>query len=153
MGRPLFWINFLSYLTFVVLLSLFLIAEREKLRLFYHVVIKSDELFKSRSAFSTGACFLIVIFICIHMIKELYQISIQKWRYLTHIANYVEWCCFLCTLCFLSPYLGRANIIFKGTKVMWPLGSIMILLSYTTLILFLRRFYHVGISLHLDQAH
>lgn len=149
MGRPLFAINFLSYLAFVVLLSVFMIAERGKLRLFNPGAEdfqddETDQLFRSRSGLSAGAPVLILIFICIHMIKEIYQIAIQKWRYLTHVTNYIEWCCYLCTICFVSPYLGRGNI-FKGTMTMWPLASAVILLSYTTLILFLRRFYYVGI--------
>ena len=149
MGRPLFAINFLSYLAFVVLLSVFMIAERGKLRLFNPGAEdfqddETDQLFRSRSGLSAGAPVLILIFICIHMIKEIYQIAIQKWRYLTHVTNYIEWCCYLCTLCFVSPYLARGNI-FKGTMTMWPLASAVILLSYTTLILFLRRFYYVGI--------
>ncbi|KAJ7387700.1 Transient receptor putative cation channel sub A member 1 [Desmophyllum pertusum] len=78
------------------------------------------------------------------MVKELYQITVQKWRYFTHFTNYIEWCCYISALFYVSSYLEGQNI-FKRSMALWPLATTVILLSYTSLILFLRRFTYSGI--------
>ena len=148
LGKPLFWLNFLTYISFVTLLTIFAVTERVKQRLLSpdasNATEEDEKIFKFRTRFSTGTPIVIVIFICIHMIKELYQITVQKWRYFTHFTNYTEWCCYLAALCFVAPYLKGENI-FQKTMALWPLATTVILLSYTTLILFLRRFTYFGI--------
>ena len=154
LGKPLFWLNFLTYLSFVTLLTIFAVTERVKQRLLppdaSNATEEDDKIFKFRTRFSTGTPIVIVIFICIHMIKELYQITVQKWRYFTHFTNYTEWCCYLAALCYVAPYLKGENI-FQKTMALWPLATTVILLSYTTLILFLRRFtyfWHLHFDVH-----
>lgn len=148
MGKPLFWLNFLTYIAFVSLVTIFAVTERMKQRLLppgaSNATDEDDKIFTFRTRFSTGVPIMIVIFICIHIIKELYQITVQKWRYFTHFTNYTEWCCYLTALCYVAPYLKGENI-FQKTMALWPLATIVILLSYTTLILFLRRFAYFGI--------
>lgn len=148
MGRPLFWLNFLTYFAFVLLVTTFAITERQKQRLLSSSALNAtdedDKIFRYKTRFSTGVPILIVIFICIHMIKELYQISIQKWRYFTHVTNYTEWCCYITALFYVAPYLEGRNI-FSKTMALWPLATTVIFLSYTSLILFLRSFTHFGI--------
>lgn len=142
MGKPLYWLNFFTYFAFVALLTLFVVTERD-------LEILRDEngyqkVFRFRTKFSTGVPIMILIFIFLHMIKELYQITVQKWRYFTHLTNYTEWCCYITALCFVSPYI-KGESIFRDSAAMWPLATIVILLSYTTLILFLRRFGNFGV--------
>ena len=148
LGKPLFWLNFLTYISFVTLLTIFVVTERMKQRLLSpyssNATEEDDKIFKFRTTFSTGTPFVIVIFICIHMIKELYQITVQKWRYFTHFTNYTEWCCYFTALCYVAPYLRGENI-FRKTMALWPLATTVILLSYTSLILFLRRFTYFGV--------
>lgn len=148
MGKPLFWLNFLTYFAFVVLVTTFAVTEREKQRLLSPDASNSteedDKIFTWKTNFSTGTPVLIVIFICIHMVKELYQITVQKWRYFTHFTNYIEWCCYISALFYVSSYLEGQNI-FKRSMALWPLATTVILLSYTSLILFLRRFTYSGI--------
>lgn len=150
LGKPLFWLNFLTYIFFVTLLTTFAVTERSKQRLLSpeasNATEEDDKIFNSRTKFSTGTPFIIVIFICIHMIKELYQITAQKWRYFTHFTNYIEWCCYVTALCYVAPYLMRENI-FQKTMAFWPFATTVILLSYTTLVLFLRRFTYFGIHI------
>ena len=148
LGKPLFWLNFLTYISFVTLLTIFMVTERGKQRLLSpytsNATEEDEKIFKSRTWFSTGTPILLVIFLCIHMIKELYQITVQKWRYLTHFTNYTEWCCYLTALCYVTPYLWGENI-FQETMAFWPIATTVILLSYTNLILFLRGFAYFGV--------
>ncbi|KAL9979953.1 hypothetical protein ACROYT_G008476 [Oculina patagonica] len=148
LGRPLFWLNFLTYFAFVLLVTTFAITERQKQRVLspsaLNATDEDDKIFRHKTTFSTGVPFLIVIFICIHMIKELYQISIQKWRYFTHFTNYIEWSCYITAFFYVVPYLEGRNI-FSESMALWPLATIVIFLSYTSLILFLRGFAHFGI--------
>ena len=148
LGRPLFWLNFVTYFAFVVLVTTFAVTERQKQRVVspsaLNATHEDDKIFRYKTRFSTGVPILIVIFICIHMIKELYQIYIQKWRYFTHFTNYIEWCCYFTALCYVAPYLTGRNI-FRSSMALWPLATTVIFLSYTSLILFLRSFTHIGI--------
>ena len=148
MGKPLFWLNFLSYFAFVLLVTTFAVTERQKQRLLspsaLNATDEDDKIFVRRTRFSNAVPILIVIFICIHIIKELYQIGIQKWRYFTHFTNYIEWCCYITAFCYVAPYLKGQNI-FKDSMALWPLATTVIFLSYTSLILFLRSFTHFGI--------
>ena len=148
LGMPLFWGNFLTYLAFVCLLTVFTVTERKK-----QLVLSSNsanstyqdqKIFRFRSTFSTGAPVVIVIFICIHMIKELYQITVQKWRYFTHFTNLTDWTCYITALTYVASYIMGENI-FSQSMALWPLASLVILLSYINLMLFLRRFSYFGI--------
>ena len=143
-GQPLFWCNFLTYLAFVCMFTDFTVTERKK------QPVSSDQ---SANAFneddkmftiSTGTPVVIVIFICIHMLKEIYQMTIQQWRYFTHFTNLIDWCCYITALLYLTPYFLEKNIFAEG-KALWPLACIAILLSYLSLVLFLRRFTYFGL--------
>ena len=133
-GQPLFWCNFLTHLAFVCLFTAFTVTERE------NASNEDDKMF----TFSTGTPVVIVIFICIHMLKEIYQMTIQQWRYFTHFTNLIDWCCYITALLYLMPYVLEKNI-FWASKALWPLACIAILLSYLSLVLFLRRFTYFGL--------
>ncbi|XP_068747164.1 transient receptor potential cation channel subfamily A member 1-like [Montipora capricornis] len=147
-GLPLFWINFLSYLAFVCLFTVFATTERGKQLVHKANSAQSDQedhkIFRYKNSFSTGTPVVIAIFIFIHMMRELYQIGVQRWRYLTHFTNFIEWTCYLSALCFVIPYFVERNV-FSKSMALWPLASIVTLLSYISLVLFLRRFFYFGI--------
>lgn len=147
-GMPLFWVNFLSYLAFVCLFTSFAATERGQQLLRGPRSTLSDEedhkIFQKKNSFSIAIPVIIAIFIIIHMTKELYQISVQRWRYLTHFTNFVEWTCYLSALCFVAPYFSGRNV-FSKSMALWPLASLVTLLSYLSLVLFLRRFFYFGI--------
>ncbi|XP_015748041.1 PREDICTED: transient receptor potential cation channel subfamily A member 1-like [Acropora digitifera] len=147
-GMPLFWVNFLSYLAFVCLFTAFAVTERGKQLLREPHSTLSDEedhkIFQNKNSFSIATPVIIAIFIIIHMTKELYQISVQRWRYLTHFTNFVEWTCYLSALCFVAPYFSGRNV-FSKSMALWPLASLVTLLTYLSLVLFLRRFFYFGI--------
>lgn len=147
-GKPLFWCNFLTYFAFVCLLNVFVVTEREKQLVlsskFENSSSEDEKIFRFKSTFSSGAPVIIAIFICIHMLKEIYQIIVQQWRYFTHFTNLTEWCCYLSALCYIASYFQGRNI-FSNSMALWPLASIVILLSYLSLVLFLRRFSFFGI--------
>lgn len=148
LGMPLFWANFLTYLFFVGLLTAFAVSEREKQRVLspdsVDSTLEDDKIFRNKSTFSTGVPVMIVIFICLHMVKELYQITVQQWRYFTHFTNLTEWCCYITGLCYVAPYILEQNI-FSRSMALWPLASTVTLLSYLNVILFLRRFSFFGL--------
>ena len=147
-GLPVFWCNFLTYLAFVFLFTAFTVTERQKQLVHSeqsaNASDEDDKLFRNRSTFSTGTPVLIVIFICIHMLKEIYQMTIQRWRYFTHFTNLIEWCSYITALLYLTPYFVEKNI-FSESKALWPLASTVVLLSYLSLVLFLRRFTFFGL--------
>ena len=147
-GLRVFWCNFLTYLAFVCLFTAFTVTERKK-QLVYseqsaNASNEDDKMFRNRSTFSTGTPVVIVIFICIHILKEIYQMTIQQWRYFTHFTNLIEWCCYITALLYLTPYFLEKNI-FLASKALWPLASLVVLLSYLSLVLFLRRFTYFGL--------
>lgn len=147
-GMPLFWVNFLSYLAFVCLFTAFATIERGQQLLRKPGSTPPDDedhkIFRNKNSFSIAIPVIIAIFIIIHMMKELYQISVQRWRYLTHFTNFVEWTCYLSALCFVAPYFSGRNV-FSESMALWPLASLVTLLSYLSLVLFLRRSVYFGI--------
>lgn len=146
LGKPVFWCNFLTYLIFVCLFTVFTLTERAKQHVFDSSSSKATKedrkIFENRNAFSTGAPVLIALFICIHIAKEIYQITVQHWRYFAHFTNLTEWCCYITALCYVTPFLIGRNIYDWS---LWPLATVVILLSYISLTLFLRRFSYFGI--------
>ena len=95
-GMPLFWINFLA---FVCPFTAFTATVKGKQLIRAPSSTLPDEedhkIFQKKDSFSVAIPVIIAIFIIIHMMKELYQITVQRWRYLIHFTNSVEWTYYL----------------------------------------------------------
>lgn len=149
LGKFVYWVDFLSFLVFLVIFTHFLVTERSKQYVFdpsddlANPSAEDEKLFKRRTTFTQHTPVAITVFICFHMAKELYQLAILRSRYL-HLTNLFEWSCYILSLLVVLPYLMGKNVYFES-GMLWPLASMALLLAYSCCILFLRRFSYFGL--------
>lgn len=181
-GRVLYYLNFLSYLVFILLYSIFIIKERQGLRFvrskegtihvtyeytpeedddnsdgtyetFNETVISyvPSKVFHGSSFFTQIFSYVVLGIAVCHILKEILQLLIQRFKYFTDITNLLEWILYSTTIVFMIPYTMPDKWVdstFKQSKqktFMWINGLVSIFLCYVNLVLFLRRFRILGI--------
>ena len=104
------------------------------------------------SSFFTQIFSYVVLGIAVcHILKEILQLLIQRFKYFTDITNLLEWILYSTTIVFMIPYTMPDKWVdstFKQSKqktFMWINGLVSIFLCYVNLVLFLRRFRILGI--------
>lgn len=176
-GRFIYYFNFLTYLIFVGLYSAFIIIERQKLNFtntyevqgldcydepvydendeeivgYDQVCYPVSEFYEGQTQFSKGFSYIVFIFAIVHLVKEIIQIIIQRFRYFTEISNLLEWMLYGTACAFMIPYVmpdSITNDLFAEMTdpyLLWLVGVASIFLCYANLVLFLRRFRLFGI--------
>ena len=178
-GRIIYYFNFLSYLVFVGLYSAFIIIERKKLNFtttyevqgqecydddfFYYdengtwvegfetVCYPVSQIYEGQTKFTHGLSFIVFTFAVIHLVKEILQLIIQRFRYFTEISNLLEWLLYGTAFAFMIPYVMPGDVtndLFQKMTdpyLLWVVGVTSIFLCYANLVLFLRRFRLFGI--------
>ena len=132
-GRIPYYVNFFTYILFVVAYSRFIILQRDRLSLSGSRVTKN-------SAYHHKILYILLRFVVlpiafVHILKEILQLSIKRLKYLADVTNLVEWILFGTALN-LSVFIQR---------YVWQIAIISIFLCYVNLVLFLRRFRSLGI--------
>lgn len=137
-GRFIYYFNFLSYLVFVGLYSVFIVIERQKLNFtstyevqglecydepsgedvdgssevrIERVCYQVSEFFTGQTEFSQGFSYIVFIFAVIHLIKEVIQIILQRGRYFTEISNLLEWMLYGTAFAFMTPYVLPDDVV------------------------------------------
>lgn len=157
-GRYIYYFNLLTYLVFLITYTIFIITEREvqdfnqrKLDNETEKRVTASEIFTRSTSFNGGVLFVALIFASAHILKEIFQLLVQRKRYFTDPSNITEWALYLSTLCFMMPYLLTPSQLdsafgsLKNPRNLWIAGIISIFLCYVNAILFLRRFRPFGI--------
>lgn len=178
-GRFVYYLNFLSYLIFVGLYSAFIVIEREKQNFTTTFTVKGEEcyyedyyyedengtefptyelvcvpvsdIYDTQTVFSTGFSYVVFGFAIVHLVKEILQIIIQRFKYFTDISNLLEWALYGTTFAFMIPYVMPNDIThdlfseMTDPYLLWVVGVASIFLCYANLVLFLRRFRLFGI--------
>ncbi|XP_046358020.2 transient receptor potential cation channel subfamily A member 1-like isoform X2 [Haliotis rufescens] len=83
---------------------------------------------------------LIGIYAVINMIKEVFQMVTQKWRYFTDKQNFLEWSLYISTLLFIAPFLFHLSFHWQ-----WEAGALAVFLAWFNCLVFLQRFDFFGI--------
>lgn len=157
-GRYIYYFNLLTYLIFLVTYSIFIVTERN-VQDFNPVKPENEtgkrvtvsEIFTKSTVFNGGVLFVALIFAGAHIIKEIFQLLVQRRHYFTDASNITEWALYLSTLCFMMPYLLTPSQLestlgsLKNPRNLWVAGIVSIFLCYINVILFLRRFKPFGI--------
>ena len=178
-GRFIYYLNFLSYLIFVGLYSAFIVIEREKQNFtttfkvqgkdcFFEDFEYVDEngslvtgtervcypvsnIYDTETVFSKGFSYIVFGFAVVHLVKEVIQMIIQRFRYFTEISNLLEWLLYGTSFAFMIPYVMPDDVtddLFEEMRdpyLLWIVGVTSIFLCYANLVLFLRRFRLSGI--------
>ena len=162
-GMYIYCFNLSTYLVFLITYTTFVVTEREAQDF---NPIKKDtngtsrkaapsDIFTKSTEFNGGVLFIALIFAGAHVVKEMFQLVVQKWRYFKDPSNITEWTLYLSTLCFMLPYLftgEQLDLVFKDLKnprSFWIPGVISIFLCYINVILFMRRFQTLGIYVNM----
>lgn len=162
-GMYIYCFNLSTYLVFLITYTIFVVTEREAQDF---NPIKKDtngtsrkaapsDIFTKSTEFNGGVLFIALIFAGAHVVKEMFQLVVQKWRYFKDPSNITEWTLYLSTLCFMLPYLftgEQLDLVFKDLKnprSFWIPGVISIFLCYINVILFMRRFQTLGIYVNM----
>lgn len=178
-GRFVYYLNFLSYLIFVGLYSAFMVIEREKqnftatfkvegkecyeyeyeyenengswVRAYEVVCEPVSSIYETETVFTKGFSYVVFAFALVHLVKEILQMLIQRFKYFTEITNLLEWVLYGTTLAFMIPYVMPDDITedlfseMTDPYLLWIVGLVSIFLCYANLVLFLRRFRLFGI--------
>ena len=95
------------------------------------------------TAFSRVIPFLTVIICAFNIVKELFQVMIQRGRYFLKGNNYLEWTLYISTMVFMLDFLIDKDAITFNQK--WNAGAISVFLTWINLLLFLTRFPYFGV--------
>ena len=178
-GRFIYYLNFLSYLIFVGLYSAFIVIERQKQNFTSIIKVQGEDCYYDyypyedengslvtdfplvcepvsnfydvQTEFSKGFSFIVFGFALVHLLKEILQIIIQRFRYFTEISNLLEWGLYGTAFAFMIPFVMPDDVTedlfsqMTDPYFLWVVGLASIFLCYANLVLFLRRFRLFGI--------
>ncbi|XP_072016502.1 transient receptor potential cation channel subfamily A member 1-like isoform X2 [Amphiura filiformis] len=82
----------------------------------------------------------IMIYACLNIIKEFFQMFSQGIIYFTSIENYAEWCLYVSTLVFATPFWFEVSNHYQ-----WAAGSIAIFYAWFNFLMYQQRIDRIGI--------
>ncbi|XP_046584651.1 transient receptor potential cation channel subfamily A member 1-like [Haliotis rubra] len=88
----------------------------------------------------TVLLWLIEVFAALNILKEIFQMITERWRYFTDCQNVLEWLLYVLTLVFVSPFLAHYS-----THWQWEVGAFAVFLAWFNCLVFLQRFDFFGI--------
>ena len=157
-GRYIYYFNFLTYLIFLITYTVFIVTERNvqdfnptKAENETDKRVKVTEIFIKSTVFNGGVLYVALVFAFAHILKEIFQLFVQRRRYFRDLSNVTDWALYVTTLCFMMPYMlsnKQLEEVFgslQNPRNLWIFGIVSIFLCYVNAILFLRRFQPFGI--------
>lgn len=145
-GALVYCLNFIMYALFAALLTLFMLNVRGGIQL----AKGRNNLDGGCTAVTTTqqsvATFAFVICI-LHLSKELFQMYVQRLRYLTDLQNVLEIWMYVCGLFFLIHYVfpGSTGLCTGRQGVVWRFGAVAVFMAYFNLILLTRNLSFIGL--------
>lgn len=148
-GKVLFYVNFAVYVLFTILFSYFIIQERGRLALFSPSTVNAssaekDLLNNHLSSSTMSFAIAITFFLCVQLLKEIYQGFMLKLSYLKEFSNLIEVTLYITTLIYIAPYLA-SKPLYYSPSVQWNAGVVALFMCYTNLLLYIRRIGKSGI--------
>ena len=161
-GRFIYYFNLITYLVFLITYTIFVITERNaqdfnpfKQQQNGTKRVDVADIFIKSTAFNEGVLFIAVVFASAHVIKEIFQLVMQRRQYFKDPSNLTDWALYVTTLCFMMPFLLPLNQLesafggLQNPRNLWITGIFSIFLCYINAILFLRRFQPFGIYVNM----
>ena len=161
-GRFIYYFNLITYLVFLITYTIFVITERNaqdfnpfKQQQNGTRRVDVADIFVKSTAFNEGVLFIAVVFASAHVIKEIFQLVMQRRQYFKDPSNLTDWALYVTTLCFVMPFLLPLNQLenafggLQNPRNLWVTGIFSIFLCYINAILFLRRFQLFGIYVNM----
>lgn len=136
--------NLFVYIIFLILLTTFVATRVQLLRQPLQNMTIADENQPLRNIESTTFCYaiavVVLIFITLNVIKELFQLYQQRMRYLFDLINFFEWVLYITSIITIWP-------IFTGEVEHYqiPCSAVAVFLAWFNFLISLQRFDLVGI--------
>ena len=154
LGKFGFLGDFVTYFILLVLLSSFVVEQRQVVDLSppnrtasaEAYKLKPSDVYKKDSGFTKSVPFIVLLMAILHMLKEFFQIYMQRWKYFKDTSNYLDWILYISITVFMAPYVTMLDVLnerFSGmsdTRDLWIFGVVAIFVCYSNMMLFLRRY-------------
>ena len=144
LGKFVNIINTIAFSVFVILFSLLVAKEREKVELTFTSSEKTTIMEeKSKSAFVKIVPYVLTVFLVIQLIKEVTQLTWLRLSYFKDYTNWLDLAMFAMVWIFISPYMFEIDLY--SIKTQWTAGVVGVLLCYINFTMSLRIFGGLGL--------
>ncbi|KAJ7385774.1 hypothetical protein OS493_013808 [Desmophyllum pertusum] len=147
-GWFVYWTNLVIYALYLFLMTYFMLTKRKQTVLKRKHDNDDDDktMFEHKNTFNKIIPYLILVFASFHLVKELYQIVVQRVAYFKQLTNLLEWVLYVSSIIFILPYVSNSFASLQGDpRVTWQIGTVAVFLGYMNLILFVQTLDSVGI--------
>ena len=138
LGKFISNFNFVFFLVFLVLFSVFIVGERNK------VDFSNGDVNTKVDDESKDIAVVIFAFLIITLLKEIFQIFWLGLNYFKDYTNYVDLAMYTSTLIYILPYVTNDDL-YGGIQVQWIAGTLGLMLCYVNCLLTLRRLSSVAL--------
>lgn len=112
-GKVLYGLNFLLYAVFLNCLTLFIWEQRQDIYggQMDNVNISNNDTHQIhiREDYTGFIPLLIMVFSSFHLLKEIYQMYLLRFRYFLDLANFLEWALYMTSIGFSIPFVFRLD--------------------------------------------
>ena len=144
--------NIALYSMFLVFFTIFVLVERDNVQFpdprkknIPEEFDLDDNFFAEKSSFNEAVPFIVIVFVVLHLAKEIYQIYTQRLRYFAEWSNYLEWGLYFTAFLFVLPYIDDDTSIRNDYEIYWQMGTFSIFFAYVNLILIIEPLKYVGL--------
>lgn len=148
-GLTIYLANLFLYFLFVSTLTIFVMTERQAIRIPANHSIRANlqsDFFTAKNQINKIVPHLVSVFALVNLVKEMYQLFVLRHRYFKDPSNYLECTLYVTVIAFMLPYTLEINdILDHSPSVFWQFGTIAVFLSYADMVLFLQTMDYVGL--------
>ncbi|XP_034416620.1 transient receptor potential cation channel subfamily A member 1b [Cyclopterus lumpus] len=105
-----------------------------------HIITMVQVSFFEQSVFLSFCMVMVLVMNVYYVMKELVQISQQRWKYFKDYSNQADWFCAIFCLLYIIP-----TILNLDGSLHWQAGAMAVLGSWIGFLLYLQRFEGIGI--------
>ena len=146
LGKFISNLNLLMFTMFVIMLSVLVVTERNKIRLSVDGISTSlKEKSQNKQSISSVIPFLIFTFLIVQGVKEFIQLVWLRLSYIKDLSNLFDWIMIAFVMAFILPYVSNTDVYGDRVEFQWTAGILGLLLAYINLTLSLRRIGGVGL--------
>jgi len=144
LGKFVNIVNTIAFAVFVVLFSLLVAKEREKVEFSFNssetTTIMEE---KGKSTFVKIVPYVLTVFLVIQLMKEVTQLTWLRLSYFKDYTNWLDLAMFVTVWIFISPYMFETDLY--SMKTQWTAGVVGLLLCYINFTMSLRIFGGFGL--------
>ena len=144
LGKFVNIVNTIVFAVFVILFSLLVAQEREKVEFSFNSS-KTTTIMegKSKSTFVKIVPYVLTVFLVIQLMKEVTQLTWLRLSYFKDYTNWLDLAMFATVGIFISPYMFETDLF--NMKTQWTAGVVGVLLCYMNFTMSLRIFGGLGL--------